>query len=328
MSKALVLLSGGLDSILALRLVLDQGVDVEAIHFVSFFSPGGFAAARRIARRFGVPLTAVNFSGDLIEILRGPRHGFGKNANPCIDCRIAEMKRAAERMGRAGASFLVTGEVVGERPMSQRREALRLIDQEAGVAGTVLRPLSAKLLDPTRPEQEGIIDREKLHAIEGRSRLPQMELAGRFGIEDYPSPAGGCLLTDPAFGKKMLDLIRHKPGFDANDAHLLKMGRHFRLSPTAKVLVGRDEKDNDRIVTFARGGDVLLEAADVPGPMSLLRGADDPVAVETAAALTLRHMKVASRSSMKVNYRTKSGEKRGVLVASPIADKEMERMRI
>ncbi|MEW6359518.1 MAG: hypothetical protein AB1696_24485 [Planctomycetota bacterium] len=333
MNKALVMLSGGLDSILALRLMLDQNVEIEAIHFVSFFCSNSLnghprMSAVRATRRFGVPLNIANFSRDMVEIVRDPPHGYGKNANPCIDCRIASVKRAAEYMKKIGASFLVTGEVLGERPMSQRREPMRLIDRESGMEGRTLRPLSAKLLDPTIPEQEGIVDREKLCAIQGRSRLPQMEMAKRFGIEDYPSPAGGCLLTDPSFGKKMLDLIAHKPNYDGNDAHLLKMGRHFRLSPETKVIVGRDEKDNWKIVTFAKPDDVLFEAAGVTGPTSLLRGPMDETAKETAAALTARYGKARHEASVKVHCWTKAGERIETIVVAPMQDDEIEKLRI
>jgi len=333
LSKALVMLSGGLDSVLALRLVLEQNVELEAIHFLSFFSATTLDGcprlpAKRVAQKLGVPLKIVNFSRDLVEIVRRPAHGYGKNANPCIDCRIGALKRAAEYMKECGATFLVTGEVVGERPMSQRRDAMRLIDKETGLTGLVLRPLSAKLLEPTVPEREGVVDREKLYAIEGRSRLPQMELAETFGITEYPSPAGGCLLTDPAFGARMKDLIEHAPDFDANDAHLLKMGRHFRVAPDTKVIVGRDQTDNEKIETFARPDDPLFVVAGVPGPTSLLRGTVSNATKEAAAALTARYSKARNEPSVKVYCRTTAGNRVETIVATPTDDTEIETIRI
>jgi len=332
-SKALVMLSGGLDSILALRLMLDQNIELEAIHFASFFCGNSLEghprlSAVRATRHFDVPLKIVNFSHDLVAIVKDPAHGYGKNANPCIDCRIGSVKRAAAYMNEIGASFLVTGEVLGERPMSQRRQAMQLIDRETGMEGRILRPLSAKLLDPTVPETEGVVDREKLCAIQGRSRLPQMEMAKQFGIEDYPSPAGGCLLTDPAFGRKMLDLIDHKPDFDANDAHLLKMGRHFRVSSDTKVVVGRDERDNWKIVTFAKPDDVLFAAAGVTGPTSLLRGRMNEATKETAAALTARYGKARREASVKVHYWTRAEDRIESTVVAPVKDEAIKKLRI
>ena len=205
MAKAVALLSGGLDSMLAVKLMLVQGVDVLALHFCrsSTAAPSPAAASRRARPRdaLGVPLRLIDFTAEQLELIENPPHGFGSAANPCIDCHMAMLSRAAGIMKEVGADFIVTGEVVGQRPMSQRRFALGIIDNATGLGGNILRPLSAKALSPTEAEEKGLVDRERLEGIIGRTRTRQMELAREFGITAYPTPAGGCLLTDPEFGR-------------------------------------------------------------------------------------------------------------------------------
>ena len=296
-TKAVVLLSGGLDSGLALRLVHDLGVECVALHMKSVFSGSkldaqGRCAAEVIAAGVGVPLRTVDFSENLLEIVRSPRHGYGKNMNPCIDCRIASLGVARELMDEIGADFLVTGEVLGQRPMSQRREAMAMIEREAGVEGLVLRPLSAQNLPPTKPERDGLVDRSKLLGIRGRSRKEQIRLAGEWGVAGYTSPAGGCLLTDPGFSLRLRELMDHRPDFTLSDVELLKFGRHFRLGPRTKAVVGREQEDNDGIEALAAAGDVLFRLLDRPGPSTLLRG-DATAANECyAAELTVFYAKV------------------------------------
>jgi tRNA U34 2-thiouridine synthase MnmA/TrmU len=275
--KAIALLSGGLDSTLAAKLVLEQGIELEALNFLTVFCTctnrgETCLASQKAVDALGIPLKVFNVSEEYLDVVKHPKHGYGSNMNPCIDCRIFMMKKAKAYMEEAGASFIVTGEVLGERPMSQRRDAMRLIEKEAGLDGLVLRPLSAKLLSASIPEKEGWVDREKLLKIQGRSRKPQIQLADHFGIRDYPCPAGGCLLTDPGFAQRMRDLNRYHPDFLLNDVHLLKMGRHFRLSPHLKLVVGRNEEENQKIQTFSQEGDFLLKVSRYPGPLSLLRG--------------------------------------------------------
>jgi len=296
-AKAVGLLSGGLDSMLAVRLVQDQGVEVHAIHFVSVFNCGARAgkrlAARLAAEALECPLKIVDFTGEQLEIIRNPSHGYGHAANPCIDCHMAMIRRAADYVREIGADFIVTGEVVGQRPMSQRNFVLKMIDNESGLEGLVLRPLSARQLPETRAEKEGLVDRDKLEGIMGRTRSRQMELAGRFGLSGYPTPAGGCLLTDRGFGVRVIDLVRHGQ-LTVNDAHLTKVGRHYRFDDTTKVIVGRNQRENGVIETFAREGDVLLVPADIPGPTALLRG-------DTSAANTERAASLCARSSKEKN---------------------------
>lgn len=313
MPKALALISGGLDSTLAAALVKEQGVAVHGLTFVSLFNaakaPDGRSLASRFsARQIGIPLTIVGWSKQLLDLVKRPAFGHGANMNPCIDCRLAVLTMARERMEALGCDFVVTGEVLGERPMSQRRQPMDLVRKRSGLDGLLLRPLSAKLLDPTIPEERGWVDRDRLLDIRGRSRKPQMKLAERLGITEYPSPAGGCLLTDPAFSARMRDVFEHSPDADVNDAHLLKVGRHFRLSPQAKLVVGRNQRENQVIASYARRGDVLLEASDFVGPTSLLRGLASPQAVKLSARITAAYGKGRHEPRVGVRRREKGGE--------------------
>ena len=268
--KAIALLSGGLDSTLAARVVMEQGVGLEALNFMTVFCTctqrgATCLASQKAVEALGIPLKVLNVSEEYLCVVKNPKHGYGRNMNPCIDCRIFMLKKAKAHMEESGAAFIVTGEVLGQRPMSQRRDAMRLIEREAGLEGLILRPLSAKALPVTVPEKEGWVDREKLLRVQGRSRKPQIELADHYGIHDYPCPAGGCLLTDPGFAKRMKDLMVHDPDFSLNDVHLLKMGRHFRFSPGAKLIVGRQEEENQKIQTFAQGEGHSVQGVRLPG---------------------------------------------------------------
>ncbi|GAF79908.1 unnamed protein product, partial [marine sediment metagenome] len=226
---------------------------------------------------------------EFFRLLRTPKHGFGSGMNPCLDCRILMFSRARENLEEIGADFVFTGEVLGQRPMSQHLRAMRIIDRESGLDGRVLRPLSAKLLPPTIPERQGIVRREALLGIRGRSRREQMALAKERGIADYPCPAGGCRLAEPGFARRMRDLVTHTPDFDLNEVELLKVGRHFRLSPAAKAVVGRDEEENRRIRLLARPDDFLFEVQTWGSPLTLLRGEVDREGIHRAAAMTARY---------------------------------------
>jgi len=327
--KAITLLSGGLDSILATKVLLEQGVELEALNFLTVFcnctNRGETClASQKAVASLGIPLKVLNVSEEFLQVVKHPKHGYGRNMNPCIDCRIHMMKRAKEYMKEAGASFIVTGEVLGERPMSQRRDAMRLIEKEAGLEGLIVRPLSAKLLPPSFPEKEGWVDREKLLSLQGRTRKPQIQMAAFFGIHDYPCPAGGCLLTDPGFARRMKDLLVHCPGFTLNDVHLLKMGRHFRFSPKSKFIVGRNEEENQKIETFSKDGDLLFKAAHCPGPLSLLRGEPEEAEIEKGAAITAHYGKAKEMDRVEVVYwEASEGDKRSLTV-SPASKIEIE----
>lgn len=331
--KAIALLSGGLDSTLAAKLVLEQGIELEALNFLTVFCTctnrgETCLASQKAVDALGIPLKVFNVSEEYLDVVKHPKHGYGSNMNPCIDCRIFMMKKAKAYLEETGASFIVTGEVLGERPMSQRRDAMRLIEKEAGLDGLVLRPLSAKLLSASIPEKEGWVDREKLLKIQGRSRKPQIQLADHFGIRDYPCPAGGCLLTDPGFAQRMRDLNRYHSDFLLNDVHLLKMGRHFRLSPHLKLVVGRNEEENQKIQTFSQEGDILFKVSRYPGPLSLLRGEAEEDEVEKAAAITVRYSKAKDLEKVEVICKEVKLDGDRTLSVSPISDKEIERWMI
>ena len=328
--KAIALLSGGLDSTLAVKLILDQGIEVEALNFVTPFctcNRKGRCEARHVADELGIPCKTISLTEGFFRVIREPRYGYGSGMNPCLDCRILMFSRARERMEEIGAAFVFTGEVLGQRPMSQHRQAMRIIDRESGLDGRLLRPLSARLLEPTIPEKEGLVDREKLLAIQGRSRKPQMALAEEYGIADYPCPAGGCLLTDPGFARRMRDLVRFRPDFDVNDVNLLKVGRHFRLSPGAKAVVGRNEEENRRLQILARQGDFLFEVKGCGSPITLLRGEAGEEEIHLAAAITARYSD-AQGNEVEVHHGTDYAALSEVILATPLAGDELTRLRI
>jgi tRNA U34 2-thiouridine synthase MnmA/TrmU len=329
MMKAIALLSGGLDSTLAARIVLDQGIELEALNFLTVFCNCTHRgetclASQKAVETLGIPLKVLNVSEEYLNVVKSPEHGYGSNMNPCIDCRIFMMKKAKAYMNEAGASFIITGEVLGQRPMSQRRDAMRLIDKEAGLGGFILRPLSAQFLPETIPEKEGWIDRKRLLNIQGRSRKPQIRLAEQFNIRDYPCPAGGCLLTDPGFARRIRDLMAHTPDFSLIDVHLLKIGRHFRLSPRLKLVVGRNEDENQKIQTFSREDDLLFKVASYPGPLSLLRGEANQEAIETSAAITLRYSKGKDLAIAEVTFGKPKENSHHIISVSPISEERIK----
>ena len=242
--KALALLSGGLDSTLAIKVLLEQGIEVEAINFTSPFclcsgSKGNCHAATAAAGRLGVKLHYEKCGQDYLDMLAKPKYGYGRQINPCLDCRIFKLRRAKELMPEIGASFLVTGEVLDQRPMSQRRDTLDICERDTGLRGLILRPLSARVLRPTLPEERGWVDRSKLLAIRGRGRKPQIALAQSLGVTDYPCPGGGCLLTYEGFAAKVRDLLERGEGLNPWNVALLRVGRHFRLPGGTKLVVGK-----------------------------------------------------------------------------------------
>jgi len=276
--KALALLSGGLDSSLAIKLMIDQGIEVTALHFTGPFcncSPrkaGCKLQARKVANELGIPIQVIAKGMDYMRMVENPPHGYGRALNPCIDCRIYMLKKAKEVMAATGASFIITGEVLGQRPMSQHRQALRIIEKESGLEGLILRPLSARNFPPTLPEMGGIVKRERLLAFSGRSRKGQIKLAETLGLHDYPCPSGGCLLTDRIIALRLKDLFGHHPDYTIRDLLFLRFGRHYRLTPRIKVILGRNREENERIRSLAPPGSTLFLPEGFRGPTAIAFG--------------------------------------------------------
>jgi tRNA U34 2-thiouridine synthase MnmA/TrmU len=280
--KAIALFSGGLDSIIAVKLVQSQDIDVQGVTFETpFFSARKAQVAASI---IDLPLHILDMTEDHLIMLRQPRYGYGKNFNPCIDCHAMMLRKAGNLLAEWNADFLMTGEVLGQRPMSQTRQSLYIVAKYSGYPDLVLRPLSAKLLPITKPEREGMIDRERLFDIQGRSRRRQMEAAINFEINGYAAPAGGCLLTDPMFSKRLKELFDHGD-FEIPSIHLLKTGRHFRIGEKTKAIVGRNQGDNTLMEKFSRDGDLIIQAADYPGPITLIPGGGNENEMYLAASL-------------------------------------------
>jgi len=320
MHKAIALYSGGLDSLLSILIVKRQGFDVIALRFLTgFVSP---LKERDIiyAKKFDFEIREIDIREKFIKILKKPKYGYGKNLNPCIDCKILMLKEAKEKLLEFNASFIVTGEVISQRPMSQKKEFLTLIEKEANLQGLILRPLSAKLLPPTKPELEGIINRELLYDIWGRTRKPQLALAKKFGIEIIPQPAGGCLLTDPSFCKKVNDLIKHNQ-LTIENIEMLKIGRHFRISEKCKAIVGRDEAENEILLSKYQG--TFIYPADRKGPVVFLVGDFSQQEIYTATEICSYYSK---RNNLEVIIKINEEEIRKVFGA--ISDDRIVKYRI
>jgi tRNA U34 2-thiouridine synthase MnmA/TrmU len=298
-ARGLGLCSGGLDSMLAGLVLRAQGIEVEWVAFETpFFSS---AKARKASRATGIPLTVRSIFPQYITMLRNPPAGYGKQMNPCMDCHTLMFRLAGEIMREKGLDFLFSGEVLGQRPMSQTKPSLRYVEKHSGLGGHILRPLSAKLLPETIPERQGLVDRERLLDIHGRGRKDQIALAKKFGISDYPAPAGGCLLTDKGFSVRLKDLLDHHPEATENEVHLLKFGRHFRLNPQAKLIVGRTEKDNENILRHHDSAqDVVLDVRDYPSPIGILSGGADERTVFLAASICVGYSKAPKLAPVNV----------------------------
>lgn len=278
----IALVSGGLDSVLAVKVLQEQNIDIIGVAFETPFFDA--RRARLAAEEIGIPLMVLNITDDHMVMLRAPRYGYGKNLNPCIDCHMMMLAKAGEKMKELGADFISTGEVLGQRPMSQNKQSLHIVASRSGYGDYVIRPLSAKLLPETIPEKEGKVDRERLLDIQGRSRKPQLEMAKRYGIEAYSSPAGGCLLTDPGFSRRLKDLLDHAGDVKLRDIELLKFGRHLRLNADTKILIGRKERENKAIENLSGPDDCLVKVRDFPGPTVLIPGGCDEETLMRAAS--------------------------------------------
>jgi hypothetical protein len=331
--KALALLSGGLDSTLAVKVMLEQGIAVEALNFISPFctctgkNAGCKSEAVRVAAEFNIPIKVMNKGIEYLEIVRKPRHGYGKGMNPCVDCRIFLLRKAREYMTECGADFVITGEVLGQRPMSQRRDTLRVIERESGLTGLLLRPLSARHFEPTIPEREGWVDRDRLLAMHGRSRKEQIQLAAELDVKNYPCPAGGCLLTELSFVSKVKDVFAHTDLLNLRDFRLLKLGRHFRISSLTKVIVGRDEPENDLLERVAEPGEATVRWLEGGSPLGLLLGDVDDTMLETAAKIVLRYTKAEMGRECSV-VTVIDGNERNIRVTNEFDEQKIEEFRI
>ena len=332
MAKAVALFSGGLDSTLAILVMLRQGIDVTAITFLNHFgcdisdksscSKDPFSAAEK----FGFEVKLSHLSEKFLDIVKNPKYGHGKNMNPCIDCRILMLKEASEFMNITGADFIITGEVLGQRPMSQRKNTFPLIDKEAMVKGYVLRPLSAKLFDVTIPEQMQIVNRNMLYDFSGRSRKPQMALAKEFGLTDYPTPAGGCLLTEPNYAFRLKELLVYNKDMEFKDINLLRIGRHFRFSPECKIIVGRNKEENDMLISLSDSRDHILKVEGYGSPITLIAGKATDKALTLAASLCARYSD--AKHLPEVNVTVSMKEEKYYLKVQPARTEIVELLRI
>lgn len=337
MTTALALFSGGLDSTLACRVMMEQGVKVVAVKFVSPFFGAELLAApeayrQKVRRQYGIEVVLRDVSKPYLRMLAAPAHGYGKNFNPCVDCKIMLMGKALAMLPEFGASFLVSGEVLGQRPMSQRRDTLRIIERDSGCADLLLRPLSALNLPPTKPEREGLVDRQRLYAFKGRNRTPQIELAAHFGIEDYQSPGGGCVLTDPNQAARIKWLYREAgqqgrtPA--AEDIRLLLAGRAFCLPGGAWLVLGRNQAANEQLQKLGGPGDWQLTLRDHPGPLAILRQAAAGDDLQAAAGLVLRYASPKIRAAGPAVVKAQGPDRQQrEITATPVSDEVLATWR-
>ena len=298
--RALGLCSGGLDSMLSALVLRQQGIEVHWVSFETpFFSSG---KAQKASKHTGIPLMVRKITPVYMEMMRSPSVKFGKNMNPCMDCHTLMFRLAGEIMVDRGFDFLFSGEVLGQRPMSQTRTSLRYVEKHSGHEGYIVRPLSAKKLPETLPEKEGLVDREQLLDFSGRSRKPQLQLAESFGVTDFPAPAGGCLLTDKIFSRRLKDLFDHQATYPEKDLDLLKFGRHMRLDSQTKLVVGRTQKDNEQISRcIDHEADMVLKTAEFPGPLVVMPGGGSEAMTMLAAGICAGYSKAPNHSEVVVN---------------------------
>ncbi len=300
MPRALAMLSGGLDSTLAAKLIKDQGIDVIGICFKSYFFNENSAV--KMAEQINIPLEIIDISKEHFEMMKNPKYGYGKNLNPCIDCHSMMFRIAGELLEKYEALFIITGEVLNQRPMSQNKNALNIVKRESKIEDKILRPLCAKMLEPTQIELNSLIAREKLMDISGRDRKIQMELAKKWNIIDYPSPAGGCKLTEPNYTMRLKDLLKNNKDIKERDILLLKYGRHFRVSENAKILSTRTEEEWDKIFDMLIEEDLIFMSKDFTGSVVIILGNPTEDDIEMALKICARYSKSKKESITEIKY--------------------------
>lgn len=323
--RALGLCSGGLDSILSALVLKQQGIDTEWISFETpFFSAD---KARKASEMTGIPLTVRNITPIYLEMMKAPKLGYGKNMNPCIDCHTLMFRLAGETLTQRGFHFLFSGEVAGQRPKSQTKSSLRYVEKHSGFDGYILRPLSALILPETIPEKNGWVNRGLLLGINGRSRKAQMQLAEQFGIRDYPTPAGGCLLTEEVYSTRLRDLFGHQETYAEREFHLLKFGRHLRLSPSCKIIVGRTQADNQQIMSYYDDQeDIRIKLENIPGPVLIMPHGGSDEEVRLAASIAVSYSKAPKDTRVGVIVTTPAGQQ--LVQAMAIAQEQIKPLLI
>ncbi len=330
--RALALLSGGLDSTLAIRIVQEQGIEVTALNFTSPFcnctrkDAGCSNQAVQVAKELGIRIIVKAKGMKFLRLIENPPHGYGKRMNPCIDCRIFMLRKAREIMEEVGAAFIITGEVLGQRPMSQRRDTINLIERESGLRRRILRPLSAKYFPPTLAEEQGLVDRDKLLQISGRSRKVQLDLARQFDLKGYACPAGGCLLTDAVIARRLRDLFANRVDYTMKDIQLVSVGRHFRLNDQLKLVVGRNENENKKIAAFPLHSDLIISPHQFPGPLAAACGQVNTMELEFAGGIIARYGKPGQAQPWITVTSTHGTEK--LVVPRILTDAEIDPLRI
>ncbi len=319
--KGVLLYSGGLDSILAAKLLIDQGIDLTGLYCILPFYPPDLnpedLESSKLAKQIGLKLEYYRCDKEYIEMVKNPPHGYGKHINPCIDCKLFFIKKAAELMLKINADFVASGEVVGQRPMSQLKHTLNHIEKVSGLKGRLLRPLSAKILEPTIPEIEGKIDRSRLLDISGRGRKRQMELAKQYGILNYSHPAGGCLFTDRFFSVRLRDFFTHQDAFTATDIYLLTIGRHFRINGSLKLIISRDERESIELEKLSGFADYFIRP-EFKGPSAFITGVLKEEDLDLINSIISRYGKVTeTENSLTLISKDKSSRE---ITAEPAAD--------
>ncbi|EES49732.1 DUF814 domain-containing protein [Clostridium botulinum] len=324
MVKALAMISGGLDSILAAKLIKEQGIEVIGICFKSYFF--NEENAKRMTQQIGIKLEVIDFSEEHFDLVRNPKHGWGKNMNPCIDCHSMMMNYSGKLLEKFNADFIITGEVLNQRPMSQNRQALNIVKKESGYSDKILRPLCAQNLDPTQMELDGLVDREKLLKISGRSRAIQMELAENWGIKDYPSPAGGCKLTEPNYSIRLRELVNRKSDVTQREIDLLKYGRHFITPNNVKIIVSRTADEGEAFKKLLIKEDLVFLTSKFNGAMVIIPAGNNPTEEDLTLAcrFAVRYSKGKDEESVEVKYGNVSTEFNKFKNVNSVTQEELE----